>query len=34
MRDRDLQPEKIMDVIKLHQGMIVGEAGASYGYYI
>lgn len=33
MRDRDLQPEKIMDVIKLHQGMVVGEAGASYGYF-
>ena len=33
MRDRDLQPEKIMDVIKLRQGMKVGEAGASYGYF-
>jgi len=33
MRDRDLQPEKIMDIIDLHQGMIVGEAGASYGYF-
>ena len=33
MRDRDQQPEKVMDVIKLHQGMIVGEAGASYGYF-
>ncbi|MFC1726450.1 class I SAM-dependent methyltransferase [candidate division KSB1 bacterium] len=33
MRDRDLKPEKIMDVIGLKEGMIVGEAGASYGYF-
>jgi arsenite methyltransferase len=33
MRDRDLQPEKIMDVIKLREGMKTGEAGASYGYF-
>jgi arsenite methyltransferase len=33
MRDRDLQPEKIMDVIKLRDGMKTGEAGASYGYF-
>jgi arsenite methyltransferase len=33
MRDRDLQPEKIMDVIKLRNGMKTGEAGASYGYF-
>jgi len=33
MRDRDLQPENIMDIIELRQGMIVGEAGASYGYF-
>jgi len=33
MRDRDLQPEKVMDAINLKQGMIVGEAGASYGYF-
>jgi len=33
MRDRDLQPEKIMDVIQLRPGMIVGEAGAGYGYF-
>ena len=33
MRDRDLQPDKIMDIIGLQQGMIVGEAGASYGYF-
>ena len=33
MRDRDLQPERIMDVIGLRPGMTVGEAGASYGYF-
>jgi SAM-dependent methyltransferase len=33
MRDRDLQPEKILDVIQLRPGMIAGEAGASYGYF-
>jgi len=33
LRDRDLRPEKVMDVIGLNQGMIVGEAGASYGYF-
>jgi ubiquinone/menaquinone biosynthesis C-methylase UbiE len=33
MRDRDLQPERIMDVIRLGPGMRVGEAGASYGYF-
>jgi arsenite methyltransferase len=33
MRDRDLQPEKILDVVKMHDGMKTGEAGASYGYF-
>jgi predicted methyltransferase len=33
MRDRDLQPEKIMDAVGLKPGMTVGEAGASYGYF-
>jgi len=33
MRDRDLQPEKILDVIELRDGMKTGEAGASYGYF-
>jgi len=33
MRDRDLQPEKILDVIKMREGMKTGEAGASYGYF-
>lgn len=33
MRDRDLQPERILDVIKLRGGMKAGEAGASYGYF-
>ena len=33
MRDRDLEPEKILDVIQLRDGMKAGEAGASYGYF-
>jgi arsenite methyltransferase len=33
MRDRDLQPEKILEVIELYDGMKAGEAGASYGYF-
>jgi len=33
MRDRDLQPERILDVIGLRDGMKAGEAGASYGYF-
>ena len=33
MRDRDLQPERIMDAIGLRPGMTVGEAGAGYGYF-
>ena len=33
MRDRDLQPDRVMDVIGLRPGMVVGEAGASYGYF-
>jgi ubiquinone/menaquinone biosynthesis C-methylase UbiE len=33
MRDRSLQPERVMDVIGLRPGMAVGEAGASYGYF-
>jgi len=33
LRDRDLQPEKILDVIGLREGMRAGEAGASYGYF-
>ena len=33
MRDRDLQPQKILDVIGLREGMKAGEAGASYGYF-
>jgi len=33
MRDRDLQPERILDVIGLREGMKTGEAGASYGYF-
>lgn len=33
MRDRDLQPERILDVIELRDDMRAGEAGASYGYF-
>jgi len=33
MRDRDLQPERILNVIGLREGMKAGEAGASYGYF-
>ena len=33
LRDRDLQPERVMDAIGLKPGMIAGEAGASYGYF-
>jgi predicted methyltransferase len=33
MRDRDLQPDRILDAIGLRPGMVVGEAGASYGYF-
>jgi len=33
LRDIEQQPEKVMDVIKLRQGMKIGEAGASYGYF-
>ncbi len=33
MRDRDLQPERVLDAIGLGPGRRVGEAGASYGYF-
>ena len=33
MRDQGLQPDRVMEVIGLRQGMKVGEAGASYGYF-
>ncbi|MFC1502651.1 class I SAM-dependent methyltransferase, partial [bacterium] len=33
LRDKDLQPEKIMDIIEMKPGMVTGEAGASYGYF-
>ena len=32
-RDRQLQPEKIMDVIGVKPGMVIGEAGAGRGYF-
>lgn len=33
MRDRDLQPARVLDAIGVRPGMTVGEAGASYGYF-
>lgn len=33
MREKELQPEKILEVIKLKAGMNVGEAGAGYGFF-
>jgi len=32
-RDARLQPERVMDVIGLRPGMVVGEAGAGRGYF-
>ena len=32
-RDSELQPEKIMDVIGVKTGMVIGEAGAGRGYF-
>ena len=32
MRDKELQPERILDLIGLQKGMIIGEAGAGHGY--
>ena len=32
-RDRLIQPEKIMNVIGVKQGMVIGEAGAGRGYF-
>jgi ubiquinone/menaquinone biosynthesis C-methylase UbiE len=33
LRDREQQPEKVMDAVGLRPGMIVGEAGAGSGYF-
>jgi ubiquinone/menaquinone biosynthesis C-methylase UbiE len=33
MRDKDLQPDRVLDVMGVRPGMTVGEAGASYGYF-
>lgn len=33
MREMELQPERILDVIKLTAGMNIGEAGAGYGFF-
>lgn len=32
-RDRYMQPEKIMDVVGIKPGMIIGEAGTGEGYF-
>jgi len=32
-RDRDLQPEKLMDTIGVKPGLIIGEGGAGRGYF-
>jgi ubiquinone/menaquinone biosynthesis C-methylase UbiE len=32
-RDRQMQPEKIMDSVGIKPGMIIGEAGAGGGYF-
>jgi ubiquinone/menaquinone biosynthesis C-methylase UbiE len=32
-RDERLQPEKVMDVVGIRPGMVVGEAGAGRGYF-
>ena len=32
-RDRDHQPERVMDAVGLHPGMVVGEVGAGHGYF-
>jgi hypothetical protein len=31
MRDGNLQPERVMDAVTVGPGMMMGEAGASYG---
>jgi ubiquinone/menaquinone biosynthesis C-methylase UbiE len=32
-RDAQLQPERVMDVVGIRPGMVVGEAGAGRGYF-
>ena len=32
-RDRDHQPERVMDAVGLRPGMVVGEVGAGHGYF-
>lgn len=32
-RDRKIQPERVMDVIGVKEGMVIGEAGAGRGYF-
>jgi ubiquinone/menaquinone biosynthesis C-methylase UbiE len=33
VRDRDHQPEKVMDVVGVKPGMVIGEVGAGHGYF-
>lgn len=33
-RDKDQQPEKVMDVIGVTRGMVIGEIGAGNGYFV
>jgi ubiquinone/menaquinone biosynthesis C-methylase UbiE len=33
IRDRDHQPEKVMDVVGVMPGMVIGEVGAGHGYF-
>jgi tRNA A58 N-methylase Trm61 len=33
VRDRDHQPEKVMDVMGVKPGMMIGEVGAGHGYF-
>lgn len=32
-RDRKIQPDRVMDVIGVKEGMVIGEAGAGRGYF-
>jgi len=32
-RDKDHQPERVMDVVGVKPGMIIGEVGAGSGYF-
>lgn len=32
-RDRQMQPERVMDAVGVHPGMLIGEVGAGNGYF-